>query len=73
MGRRTRQVVAFVLGDRSAETCRQLWEALPEAYRSCLSYRDRWPAYEAVGPAGRHRRMESFGVVASYGVSAAGV
>jgi insertion element IS1 protein InsB len=58
MGRRTRQIVAFVLGNRSAETCRRFWEALPEAYRAGLRYRDGGLAYEAVGPAGRHRRVE---------------
>ena len=32
--RRTRQVVAYMIGDRSKVTCRKLWEAIPEAYRS---------------------------------------
>ena len=31
--RQTRQVVAFVIGDRSAQTCRRLWQAIPEAFR----------------------------------------
>jgi insertion element IS1 protein InsB len=31
--RQTRQVVAFVVGDRSAQTCRRLWQAIPEAFR----------------------------------------
>ncbi|MGX9726611.1 MAG: IS1 family transposase [Candidatus Electronema sp. VV] len=31
--RRTRQVVAFVLGDRSESACRLLWERIPMAYR----------------------------------------
>jgi insertion element IS1 protein InsB len=32
--RQTRQVVAFVVGDRSAQTCRRLCEAIiPEAFR----------------------------------------
>jgi insertion element IS1 protein InsB len=33
--RRTRQSVAFVIGDRSAVTCRRLWEAIAPAYRRC--------------------------------------
>ena len=29
--RRTRQIVAFALGDRSEATCRQLWQAIPDS------------------------------------------
>ncbi len=46
--RRTRQIVAFVLGDRSADTCRRLWEAIPGSYRRCRPYSDFWQAYETV-------------------------
>jgi hypothetical protein len=31
--RKTRQVVAYALGDRSEQTCPRLWEAIPSAYR----------------------------------------
>jgi hypothetical protein len=30
--RRTRQIVAFVIGDRSKTTCLRLWEAIPEGH-----------------------------------------
>ena len=30
LSRRTRQVVAFVIGDRSAQTCARLWSRTPE-------------------------------------------
>jgi insertion element IS1 protein InsB len=52
--RRTRQIVAFVLGDRSADTCRRLWEAIPPAYRRCRSYTDFWKAYQVVLPKHTH-------------------
>jgi insertion element IS1 protein InsB len=55
--RRTRQIVAFAVGDRSEASCRRLWEALPEGYRSCVSYSDGWSAYEAVFPVATHRRV----------------
>jgi insertion element IS1 protein InsB len=29
--RKTRQVVAYAIGDRSKETCLRLWEAIPSA------------------------------------------
>ena len=46
--RRTRQVVAFVIGDRSDATCRRLWNKIPESYRACHSYSDFWAAYQKV-------------------------
>lgn len=52
--RQTRQVVAFVVGDRSAQTCRRLWEAIPEAFRRAHCYTDFWEAYSNVIPAGQH-------------------
>jgi IS1 transposase len=35
MCRRTRQIVAFVIGDRSKATCHQLWQAIPQEYNHC--------------------------------------
>lgn len=55
--RRTRQIVAFVLGDRSADTCRQLWNKLPEAYRACQSFSDFGEADQKVFPKETHRRV----------------
>ena len=31
--RETRQVVAFVTGDRSRATCERLWRAIPDRYK----------------------------------------
>ena len=55
--RRTRQVVAFVVGDRSEETCRKLWEAIPIAYKTCQTYSDFWDAYAAVFPEETHHSV----------------
>ena len=52
--RRTRQVVASAVGDRSKATCRKLWEAIAPAYQSAHSYSDFWEAYAAVIPAEQH-------------------
>jgi len=54
MCRRTRQIIAFVIGDRSEQTCRKLWEQIPQAYRVCRSYSDFWEAYQLVFPAEIH-------------------
>lgn len=53
--RRTRQVVVFVLGDRSEDTCRRLFNKLPEQYQSCHSYSDYWKAYAVVFTKNTHQ------------------
>jgi IS1 family transposase len=57
MCRRTRQIIAFVIGDRSEKTCRRLWNKVPEAYRGCLSYSDFWDAYQKVLPQETHHAV----------------
>ena len=52
--RRTRQIVAFVIGDRSEATCRKLWNPIPPAYQGCQSYSDFWEAYQLVFPEETH-------------------
>ena len=52
--RKTRQVVAYALGDRSEETCRMLWEAIPASYRAGHCYTDFWAASQAVIPDEQH-------------------
>ena len=54
MCRRTRQIVAFVIGDRSEAACNKLWEQIPSAYRTCQSYSDFWEAYQLVFPEETH-------------------
>lgn len=54
MCRRTRQIIAFVIGDRSEATCRRLWNRAPNEYRSCVSYSDFWEAYQKVLPEKTH-------------------
>lgn len=53
--RRTRQVLAYALGDRSEATCRVLWERIPASYRRGLVYTDFWEAYQKVVPPLHHR------------------
>lgn len=52
--RKTRQVVAYALGDRSEKTCRRLWEAIPYPYRASSCFTDFWTAYQAVIPEDQH-------------------
>ena len=51
----SRQVLAMVVGDRSARTCRELWERLPVAYQKLLAYTDFHKAYRAIIPREQHR------------------
>ena len=50
----TRQVVAFVTGDRSEKTCRRLWRAVPWRYKRATCFTDFWEAYRTVIPSGQH-------------------
>jgi insertion element IS1 protein InsB len=66
----TRQVVAFVTGDRSERSCQRLWRAVPRRYKRALCYSDFWErpspsgavvrprqAYRAVIPSEQHEAV----------------
>ena len=55
--RRTRQIVAFVIGDRSEKACRRLWHKIPESYRTCHSFSDFWNAYQKVFSTETHQSV----------------
>jgi IS1 family transposase len=57
LARHTRQVVSYVVGDRSERTCRRLWERIPEGYKGGSCYSDFWEAYRAVIPEERHEAV----------------
>jgi IS1 family transposase len=55
MCRRTRQIIAYAIGDRSQKTCQLLWERIPSSYKSCQSFSDLWEAYQLVFPPDTHQ------------------
>ena len=55
--RKTRQVVAYMIGDRSKATCYKLWRAIPKQYRTGICYSDFWSAYAAVIPEDQHEAV----------------
>jgi IS1 family transposase len=55
--RRTRQVVACWVGDRSETSALQLWRQLPNDYVHCPSFSDQWEAYRYVFEVGRHHML----------------
>jgi IS1 family transposase len=57
--RRTRQVVAFVIGCRGRRTCKKLWQAIPQAYKEAHCFADIWEAYSRVIEAEQLTQNES--------------
>jgi len=54
----TREIIGLHIGDRSAQSARQLWQSLPGIYRQCaLIYTDYWASYACVLPSKRHRAV----------------
>jgi insertion element IS1 protein InsB len=51
MCRRTRQIVAYAIGDRTQVTCAKLRDRLPPDYRHCQLMVDGWDAYPLTFPA----------------------
>jgi insertion element IS1 protein InsB len=52
--RKTRQVVAYAIGDRGKKTCQRLWETIPDSYRAGHCFTDFWGTYQVVIPEERH-------------------
>jgi insertion element IS1 protein InsB len=53
--RRTRQIVAHCIGDRSETSCLQLWRRIPTADVRCWSFSDFWEAYQHIFDPERHQ------------------
>jgi IS1 family transposase len=61
MDAKTRQVIAFYVGDRSRKSAKQLWAKIPRAYRQhAVFYTDQYAVYEGVIPAAQHRAISSW-------------
>jgi insertion element IS1 protein InsB len=55
---KTRQVIAFHVGDRSRRSARRLWAKIPQAYRQHATfYTDQYVVYAGVIPAAQHRAI----------------
>ena len=53
---KSRQIVAFHVGDRSGQSAKALWKSIPQCYRNHATfYTDGWCAYEGVIPERQHR------------------
>jgi insertion element IS1 protein InsB len=58
MDAKTRQIIAFHIGDRSRKSAKKLWAKIPKAYRQQATfYTDQYVVYEGVIPAAQHRAI----------------
>src|SRR5499426_2626977 len=58
MDAKTRQVIAFHVGDRSRRSAMRLWTKIPQAYRQHATvYTDQYVVYEGVIPAAQHKAI----------------
>lgn len=55
---KTRQIIAFHVGDRSRKSARKLWDRIPKAYRQYATFHtDQYVVYIGVIPAAQHRAI----------------
>lgn len=52
--RRTRQIIAYAIGDRSTTTAEKMWQALPHGYQSCPVFTDEFNVYPVIVPPEQH-------------------
>jgi insertion element IS1 protein InsB len=58
MDAKTRQIIAFHVGNRRRQSARRLWAKIPEAYRQQATfYTDQYVVYKGVIPAARHKAI----------------
>ena len=56
MAVKSRQIIAFHVGDRSRQSAKALWQSIPEHYRKHATfYTDDWQAYKGVIPDKQHQ------------------
>lgn len=55
LSRRTWQIIAFFIGDRTAKSCKKLWKKIPENFKQKAVFAtDLFEAYNAVFPKYKH-------------------
>ena len=57
LSRNTRQIVAYVIGDRSEITFRRLIRKIPIEYLKCKSLSDYWKSYAILKAKGNHQQV----------------
>ena len=58
MDAKTRQIIAFHVGDRSRDSAKQLWANIPMGYREqAIFHTDQYEAYQGVIPPAQHKAI----------------
>jgi insertion element IS1 protein InsB len=58
MDARTRQVIAFHVGDRSSQSAQALWAKIPAMYQECaVFYTDQYAVYTNIIPSAQHHAI----------------
>ena len=57
LSRKTRQIVAYVIGDRSEKTFRRLIRKIPNGYLKCQSFSDYWKSYAILQAKRNHQQV----------------
>jgi insertion element IS1 protein InsB len=58
MDAKTRQIIAFYVGDRSRKSFKKLWAMIPKAYREQATFfTDQYVVYAGVIPAAQHKAI----------------
>ncbi len=57
LSRRTKQIIAYVIGDRSEKTFRRLIRKIPIEYLKCQSFSDHWKSYAILKAKGNHQQV----------------
>jgi insertion element IS1 protein InsB len=67
MDAKTRQVIAFHVGDRSRKSAKRLWAKIPQAYRQHATfYTDQYVVYAGVIPPAQHRAISKLARKTNY-------
>ena len=57
LSRNTRQIIAYVIGDRSELTFKRLIRKIPIEYLKCQSFSDYWKSYAILKTKGNHQQV----------------
>ncbi len=67
MDAKSRQIIAFHVGDRGRNSARALWDKIPEPYKqNATFYTDNWDAYLDVIPSHQHKVVDKQSGKTSY-------
>ena len=55
--KRTRQIIAYHIGNRDTDSCREFYSKIPRSYKQSFTFSDYWEAYSTVIQTGKHQSV----------------